>query len=296
MSRLKREMVRLADKAAKLVGLPRAAERRYRRTFGIRSAHDVVWNGRAVHFKTEDEFSRRWFYARYGAGRVIEQQMLDMIGTRAEKSRCFVDVGANLGLYSCLALAVNPSIVVHAFELDDGNCALLRRNLALNAPSRWTVHQVALSNASGQTTYSAGESASSPLNRACFAMTTAPGDAALTSTARAARADAELARSDARPDLVKIDVQGAELLVLQGFGDLLDAPDLEIYVELHPTLMPQYGTIPRQALELLLRRGLRLWRIPDESKTDVLVVATRREMPDRAPFRPLTAITSPTLD
>ncbi len=298
MGKLKRKLVRLADKAAKLVGLPPAAERRFARTFGGRDRFDLAIAGRTVKFHTTDAFSKRWFFARYGGERVIEEQSLEMMAVAAAGSRRFADVGANLGLYACVAGVVNPSLAIDAFELDAGNCRLLRANLNLNASGgaaeHWRVHQTALTDFDGEISYSAGHSTGTALEAACFAMTASAGQN--TATAPARRAEGLLAAVTPPVDLVKIDVQGAEYQVLRGFGRLLETDNLEMHVELHPDLLPQYGATAEGTLSLLLDFGLKLYRVPDESKTDIVVLATRRPLPSHPAFAGLRPITTNRLD
>lgn len=59
----------------------------------------------------------------------------------------FIDVGANVGLYTLLALSVvGDNGFVHAFEPNPSVAAMLRESLALNAADNVVVHEIGLSN------------------------------------------------------------------------------------------------------------------------------------------------------
>jgi FkbM family methyltransferase len=70
--------------------------------------------------------------------------------TVAQPGWTFLDVGAAIGQFSVFA-AFSKSARVHAFEPGSGNLATLRSNIARNGiGGRVTVHQIALSNRSGE--------------------------------------------------------------------------------------------------------------------------------------------------
>jgi hypothetical protein len=63
---------------------------------------------------------------------------------------------------------------------------------------------------------------------------------------------------DGGAELVKIDVEGAELDVLEGMPRLLGCPRLALIVEWHPTLQAMAGYAPDALPRWLLDRGWRL--------------------------------------
>src|SRR5690606_4619296 len=63
------------------------------------------------------------------------------------------------------------------------------------------------------------------------------------------------------PDLVKIDVEGAELEVLAGMDRILAAPHLRLIVEWHPLLQGSAGHAPDALPNALLGRGFHLYRL-----------------------------------
>ncbi|MQA30890.1 MAG: FkbM family methyltransferase [Luteitalea sp.] len=63
---------------------------------------------------------------------------------------------------------------------------------------------------------------------------------------------------DGAPDLVKIDVEGAELDVLRGMSRLLAAPGIQLIVEWHPALQAAAGYAPDALPRFLLDSGFTL--------------------------------------
>jgi hypothetical protein len=63
---------------------------------------------------------------------------------------------------------------------------------------------------------------------------------------------------DGAVDVVKIDVEGAELEVLEGMTRLLTSPRIALIVEWHPLLQHMAGIAPDALPRWLLQRGWRL--------------------------------------
>lgn len=63
---------------------------------------------------------------------------------------------------------------------------------------------------------------------------------------------------DAEPTIVKIDVEGAEYRVLSGMKETLAEIKPEMYVEIHPSLMENFGDKPQEVIDLLEENGYEL--------------------------------------
>jgi FkbM family methyltransferase len=152
----------------------------------------------------------------------------------------FVDVGANIGYNTLYAVQrVGRTGRVVAIEPASDNVALLRRQLAANGVRNVTVRDAA----AGRTTeqrdlYLRGEvsAVNSLFPDSCFGPVTGVGDP------YQARRRAHGMTGDA--DVVKIDVEGAELDVLRGMSRLLRAKPVRLIVEWHPALQVAADTRP----------------------------------------------------
>lgn len=169
-----------------------------------------------------------------------------------------VDIGANVGLYSLVALAANPNSLVYAFEPVPQTAERLRQNLRLNHwEDRCHVEQVALADEVGTASLHVPHGhlpTSASLHPDGFRHL--PGSII---EVPVARIDDYLRDLDSI-DLVKIDVEGFEDAVLRGAPRLLRQRPT-IILECHPD-----G--PADALDsLLLGAGYQIYRlIPDNPR------------------------------
>ena len=187
-----------------------------------------------------------------------DREALHLLVRTPQSSMVVWDVGAHTG-YASLMLASDLCVrEVHAFEPHPGNAARLRENVAENG-SPVTVHEVALSDENGlaemqifpdidalQGTggYLAG--IYPPLDRQCYSgfvdhsVFVRKGDSLVGSE------NADKSFAAPVPDIVKIDVEGAELKVLEGLFETL-------HRRLPITLLEVHSTELQASCEWLLR-------------------------------------------
>jgi Methyltransferase FkbM domain len=67
----------------------------------------------------------------------------------------------------------------------------------------------------------------------------------------------------ADPDLVKIDIDGAELLALQGMRRILQETKPDLLLEVHPAYLPSFGSSAADDCNLLLEFDYRFFSISD---------------------------------
>lgn len=140
---------------------------------------------------------------------------------------CFWDVGSNIGLYTLLAASRGADVV--AFEPSIENAATIERNLRQNELSARVIPK-ALSDEEGPRDFTLDERETPGAGRGSLLDDWQDGE---TRTVECVRGDSEVESGDLpRPSVVKIDVEGAELSVLKGLGDLLEDIRL-VYCELH---------------------------------------------------------------
>lgn len=151
----------------------------------------------------------------------------------------FVDVGANWGYFTLAARhCVGPAGRVVALEPDPRMAAELRGNMALNGIDNVRALEVAASESDG-TAVLAGY-ADADRNRGVSSLVAVPVGTAVSFNVTTTSLDDLLdAHEIDDVDLVKIDVEGAEDLVLRGMKRGLAAGRyLQVLLELHPTQHP----------------------------------------------------------
>lgn len=171
-----------------------------------------------------------------------------------------LDVGANLGAYTVLfAQWVGPRGRVFAFEPAPASRSGLERQLALNGVSeRVEVRAEAVAAESGVRRFHADGL------RGDNRLAIGDGPSANAAIAVAATSiDAFCGAAGVEPDVLKIDVEGAELDVLRGARQTIArrGARLAVFVELHPTLWRQSGLTRGDVEAELAGQGLTLERI-----------------------------------
>lgn len=197
----------------------------------------------------------------------------------------FLDVGANCGIFTLLAAAlVGEGGRVEAFEPGEGAGRWLRRNLELNGFGQVGVHAAAVGAARSRVAFLRDFDVGNRIRAAV--------DGGLgTVEVDCVRLDDELAgRSFA---LAKVDVEGAEPLVLEGAAGLLAAGNPPVWIlELNGKLRhfgyteaELEGWLGGRGYELAvyepetrrLRRGPRLWEEPGPEPEEKNLLAVRVE-------------------
>lgn len=133
----------------------------------------------------------------------------------------FYDIGANIGLYSVFASQVCSS--TFSFEPYPPNYKQLQKNLSYN-PGESEIYQLALSDSNGEIQFSAPED------------TVGYGTGKIgegSKTVKTVRGDLLISKEGLEsPDIVKIDVEGAEALVIDGMSSAI-SDCRRIYCEIH---------------------------------------------------------------
>ncbi|MXR40771.1 FkbM family methyltransferase [Halobaculum sp. WSA2] len=182
-----------------------------------------------------------------------EHVVLKDLLNRLEFEDIFYDIGANVGTYTCFAACRLKERNVIGFEPEPRNAAQLRENLAQNG-LKADIFEIALSNTNGTIKLTlAGEDA----GEGKHSITT--GDSEETIDVETAKGDTFIeSHKIPAPSVVKIDVEGAELLVLRGMKETLRDHCRLVYIEIHPHKIEEYGGTPAEVYSLLEEIGFNL--------------------------------------
>ncbi len=146
------------------------------------------------------------------------------IASTIQPGDVFYDIGANVGFYTLLAaLRTGESGHVHGFEPVERNLNYLRRHLTLNKVNNVTIHEMAVARKTGELQFVSGanpaEGRLAPIGN--FSV-------------QAIALDSFIAEQGLRqPDILKIDVEGAEFDVLCGAKQTLTQNSPVIFLATH---------------------------------------------------------------
>ena len=179
-----------------------------------------------------------------------------------------VDIGAHVGYYSLLAASrVGPTGTVYSFEPEPGNYGLLVHNLDLNGYKNVVTVNKALSSRPGPVPFFL---TSLDSGRHSVYSHGLPDGGRI--EVEAATLD-EFFQTEGWPsiDLVKIDVEGAELDVLHGMEESLRRWEgVRLIVELNPSLLRDAEAEPVRLFDMLTTLGFHAWCIEDEGGFEAL--------------------------
>lgn len=192
------------------------------RYWGWFSKHPVwiTYDG-ALRFKVDlhDYVQQKVFFEGY-----YEPNLVTWLKQALRPTDVFWDVGANVGAITLIA--ARKCRLVVAFEPETKARQHLEEHIQANQIGNVVVLPVALSAIDGVAPFTLGPKANSGMHSLCGRA----GGASIVEVATA-RADSLVAQGIAEiPNVMKVDVEGAELLVFEGARELLRAPQLHAIV------------------------------------------------------------------
>jgi FkbM family methyltransferase len=203
----------------------------------------------------------RWFPTEFGyiAHRIFwsglrdwEKETSPVILENVRHSNCFIDVGANCGIYTVLGCTVNPSVRVVAVEPVPKIASALANNVTQNAlASRVTILNVALSNSDGMVPFHEAENST----MGSLAVDGYHGQAGRVIQVKCKTLDSIVEELNLEPDFVKTDVEGFGHFVLSGATRTLSKFHPRIVLEANP------GDPTKEMTEILSKYGYRFLNI-----------------------------------
>jgi FkbM family methyltransferase len=176
-----------------------------------------------------------------------------------------VDIGANIGYYTLIfAKLVGREGKVIAFEPESHNFQLLRKNVTINGYSDIVrLEQKAVSNRD--------EKQKLYLNQKNLGghRINEPTDCSHDSlqVIETISLDKYLANNSNHIDFVKMDIEGAEYLALEGMHSILrQSHSIRLMVAFHPPFIREYGYAPEQVIEFLRNNGFRIYFVDPRSQ------------------------------
>jgi len=172
----------------------------------------------------------------------------------------FVDAGANCGVYTMAAASITGEKgLVLAFEPGREVFSALKRSASRNGGRQIRLFEIGLSNVSG-----AAQLYSHPHGASSFSLGNADGSGS-SSTIEVKKLDDVLdAEGVKNVDCIKMDVEGAEELILQGATKLFDRCKPRVIFEINPTAIAALNLKHDGAWRFLEIRGYNFCTIDEE--------------------------------
>lgn len=205
--------------------------------------------GFRLNLDLQDEVQHKMYFF----GEYDERYEARMLRRLLAPHEVFYDVGANIGYFTLLAAtALQHTGQVAAFEPGQESFASLRGNLALNPYGNILVYKVAVTDREGEATLFSSRGGAN----GCASLYAGGPEPKNREVCRTVALDGFAAASGLpAPDFIKIDVEGAELSVLKGAGNLLAHHQPLLLLEMKEATLTAAGTNKREIQEFLTGFG-----------------------------------------
>lgn len=206
-----------------------------------------------------------------GVGEIIRKEgcyepvTADAVHGQLTDETVFYDVGAHIGQYSLLASRCCRE--VHAFEAVPATFAYLSRNVQQNSLTNVTVNNIAVSDTCG--TIQIHEASLDNLGSS--SMIAPEQISGHVYTVPSISLD-EYVKTHSEPDVIKVDVEGAELLVLEGASSLIHRKHPVLVIEVNEETLGRFGHTPVDLLDALQSFGYDLRSLDGFGFENVLAI------------------------
>lgn len=189
---------------------------------------------------------------------VFERFETELFKKEVTEGATVLDISANFGYYTLLAAnLVGESGTVFAFEPHLGNFATLQKNVEINGCKNVVPVKRAVSDKSGYANLFMGG------DNTLHSLSNRVGKAIMVETV----ALDEFFDEDCQVDVIKIDIEGAEMLALLGAERLIRRNGgLKIFTEFTPAFLARTGFSAEEYLNKLVSYGFKLYNINEHKK------------------------------
>jgi FkbM family methyltransferase len=187
---------------------------------------------------------------------VWEPEETELVRKLVRPGDTVVDLGGNIGYFTLImARQAGPQGRVFVFEPGPDNFAILRRNVEMNGYRTIVMEPKAVANFSGKVRLHMA--AAAPVDHRIFGD---PDEQRESCEVDCVRLDDYPPLRNAAVSFVKIDVQGAEEMVLHGMEQMLRRNrGIKLLIEFWPFGLRKAGTDPAKMLEYIASLGFRMF-------------------------------------
>jgi FkbM family methyltransferase len=186
----------------------------------------MVWN-----IDLESKYPFSWFC--YRSPQMVEE--FDLFLKICSDRKCFIDIGANHGVFSLAFTCNRPNVKAIALDLSPLAFPILKHNSQLNPTFNITPLQVAVGEKTGELRMKLNWHHLEVISDQTLEET----DEIKIVPVR--DLDSLCDEMNIIPDLIKVDVEGHELAVLMGMNKILFNLRVDFFLEIHPELIEPLG-------------------------------------------------------
>jgi len=184
-----------------------------------------------------------------------------------KKPTNFIDIGAHIGYYSLLGASISKKSKVFAFEPIKENIRVFKKNVNANHFKNITIFPYAVSNMNGKTKLYPSTEANTGDFRSFDDDLLEINEHRKGITVESIALDDFLINNEMIPDVIKIDIQGGEMIALKGMKKkLAEAKKLALFTEFWPRGIISSGESPKIFLRSLTDLGFEIYDINEKKK------------------------------
>lgn len=201
---------------------------------------------------------------------VYERFEVDLFRQYIKQGMKVVDIGANIGYYTVIAAQrVGSDGVVYAFEPEPENFSFLEQSIQINNFKHVECFRVGISNRKGQEKLFLSKDNKGDHRMYSNGKDNQPSTAIEVTSLDVWHAERGLGKID----VIKMDIQGAEGLALDGMRNILqNTQPLVLFTEFWPQGLRDTGFDPRTILENFERYGFSIFEINEDKRSLIKVL------------------------
>jgi len=229
--------------------------------YGFKKYCELNYDNINIKIITDSGYLKRLCFPFYDKN-IYEVQGIRVLNEILKKGDVFIDVGANLGYFSLIAAQIiGNNGAVYAFDINKASIENIEKNKKYNNLFNIETFHFAVTNRDGEINI-LKERVPNP-----FASILCPSEKKSVNL-RSISLDSFCVNKKIKPKVIKIDVEGAELLVLRGMKDLLINENLIVLLELHGEYINKFDTKSEDIINFLYECGYFLYEIIDYRNQD----------------------------